>query len=171
MAMVLDVRPETPADRKAIRAVIEAAFRENSHSNATEAEIIDGLRDAGALGLSLVAVDPEGGIFGHIAFSPVSIGSGESGWYGLGPIGVWPQHQRQGVGTALVTDGLSRLEGLGARGCVLLGGPAFYGRFGFVSDPALTYRGLPARFVQRLVIAPPVPQGEITYHPAFDLAA
>ena len=171
MAMVLHVRPESPDDREAIRTVIEAAFRENSHSNETEAEIIEGLRNAGALTLSLVAVDPEGDILGHIAFSPVSIESGESGWYGLGPVGVWPHGQRQGVGTALVTDGLGRLKVLGANGCVLLGDPAFYGRFGFVSDPALSYRGLPARFVQRLVIAPPAPKGEITYHQAFEAAA
>ena len=72
MAMVLHVRPESPDDREAIRTVIEAAFRENSHSNETEAEIIEGLRDAGALTLSLVAVDLEGDILGHIAFSPVS---------------------------------------------------------------------------------------------------
>ncbi len=123
------------------------------------------------MALSLVAVDEDGGILGHITFSPVALESGESGWYGLGPLAVWPQLQRRGIGTALVIDGLRRLKERGAKGCVVLGDPAFYARFGFESDPALTYRGVPSRYVQRLVVTPPAPSGEITYHPAFEAAA
>ena len=170
MAVLQTIRPEMPADVEAIRALTEAAFRQASHSDHREGAIIDGLRIARALVLSLVAVDDEGGILGHVAFSEVSVESGEGGWYGLGPVSVWPRSQRQGVGKALVADGLDRLKAMGANGCVLLGDPAFYGRFGFASDPSLTYRGLPARFVQRLVFVPPAPQGEITYHPAFEAA-
>lgn len=165
------IRPETPADIEVIRALTEAAFRNAPHSDQTEAVIVHRLRETGAMTLSLVAARPDGTILGHVAFSPVSVESGEADWYGLGPISVWPQFQRQGIGTALVRDGLRRLEALGAKGCVLLGDPAFYGRFGFTSDEALTYRGLPAQYVQRLVMAPPAPKGELTYHPAFAAAA
>ncbi|MCE7027627.1 GNAT family N-acetyltransferase [Jiella avicenniae] len=165
------VRPETPADHAVVRSLIEAAFRDAPHSDQTEAAIVDGLREASAMALSLVAVDEDGGILGHIAFSAVSVASGESGWYGLGPVAVWPQLQRRGIGTALVSDGLRRLKERGAKGCVLLGDPAFYSRFGFESDPALTYRGLPSEYVQRLVFIPPAPRGEITYHAAFEVAA
>ncbi|MBP0616179.1 N-acetyltransferase [Jiella sp. KSK16Y-1] len=165
------MRPETPADHAVIRSLIEAAFRDAEHSDQSEVAIVEGLREAVAMTLSLVAVDEDGGILGHIAFSAVEVESGEGGWYGLGPVAVWPQLQRRGIGAALVTDGLRRLKEQGANGCVLLGDPAFYARFGFRSDPALTYRGLPARYVQRLVIAPPAPSGEITYHPAFEAAA
>ncbi|NDW06133.1 GNAT family N-acetyltransferase [Jiella pacifica] len=165
------IRPEEPGDEEAIRALTEAAFADAPHSDQTEGAIVDALRAAKALTLSLVAVDVEGSILGHVAFSPVSIESDEAGWYGLGPVSVWPQSQRRGVGTALVVEGLRRLERLGAKGCVLFGDPAFYTRFGFASDPALTYRGLPVQYVQRLVMAPPAPSGEITYHPAFEAAA
>ena len=162
------IRPETPADVDVIRALTEAAFRDAPHSRQTEAAIVDALRGADAMVLSLVATDADGGIMGHVVFSPVQIESGESGWYALGPISVWPQLQRQGIGTALVTDGLRRLEGWGARGCVLVGDPAFYSRFGFETDPRLTYRDVPSRFVQRLVLVPPAPAGEISFHEAFE---
>lgn len=171
MAMSRIIRPEAPADIEAIRALTDAAFRNVEHSDQSEAAIVDGLREAGAMTLSLVAVGAGDAILGHVAFSPVSIESGETGWYGLGPVSVWPHCQRRGVGTALVAEGLRRLEERGASGCVLLGDPAFYARFGFGSDPALTYRGLPAQYVQRLVMVPPAPRGEITYHPAFEAAA
>ena len=171
MATQLHIRPEQPGDEDVIRALTEAAFAEAPHSDQTEAAIVDALRAADALALSLVAVDAEGSILAHVAFSGVSIESGEAGWYGLGPVSVWPRCQRQGIGTMLVADGLRRLEALGARGCVLLGDPAFYARFGFASDPALTYRGLPVQYVQRLVMVPPAPMGEIAYHPAFEAAA
>lgn len=171
MATQLSIRPEAPADIEAIRALTDAAFRNVEHSDQSEAAIVDGLREAGAMTLSLVAVGPEDAILGHVVFSPVSIESGEAGWYGLGPVSVWPHCQRRGVGTALVAEGLRRLEERGASGCVLLGDPAFYARFGFASDPALTYRGLPVQYVQRLVMVPPAPMGEIAYHPAFEAAA
>ncbi|MCQ0987900.1 GNAT family N-acetyltransferase [Jiella marina] len=167
----LRIRPETHADVEVIRVLIEKAFHDVSHSDHKEAEIVDELRRTGALGLSLVAIDADGGIMGHIAFSAVSIEDAESGWYGLGPVAVWPELQRQGLGTALVNEGLRRLEGQGAKGCVVLGDPAFYSRFGFASDPALTYRGLPTRYVQKLAFQPQEATGEISYHAAFDAAA
>ncbi|MBO0904007.1 GNAT family N-acetyltransferase [Jiella sonneratiae] len=171
MALPFRLRPEAREDEDGIRALVAAAFAQAPHGGGTEGAIVDGLRAAGALALSLVAVDEDGGLLGHIAFSAVSVGSGENGWYGLGPVAVWPQLQRRGIGTALVSDGLRRLKERGAKGCVLLGDPAFYSRFGFESDPALTYRGLPSEYVQRLVFIPPAPRGEITYHAAFEVAA
>lgn len=171
MAEAVHIRPETPADSAVIGALTEAAFRDAPYSDGSEAAIVERLRQSETMIPSLVAVDEDGGIMGHVAFSPVTIESGEKGWYGLGPISVWPQLQRRGIGSALIVDGLRRLEGIGARGCVLIGDPAFYSRFGFASDPELTYRGLPTRNVQRLVIMPPAPKGEITYHAAFEAAA
>ncbi|MEF2070864.1 GNAT family N-acetyltransferase [Consotaella aegiceratis] len=169
------IRPETASDAAAIRALTDAAFRDAPHSDGTEAAIIDRLREAGAMTLSLVAVDsgPEadGEIVGHVAFSPALVGSGEAGWYGLGPLSVRPDVQHQGIGSLLVEEGLRRLRGAGAKGCVLIGDPAFYRRLGFESDAALTYRGLPTRNVQRFVIEPPAATGEITYHAAFEAAA
>lgn len=133
-----------------------------------EARVIDALRAAGALTISLVAVSADGEVVGHVAFSPVRIDGRASDWYGLGPVSVVPELQRCGVGSALTTHGLDRLSALKADGCVLLGDPNYYARFGFVSDPALTYQGKPNRYFQRLVLRPPAPAGDVSFHPAFD---
>jgi putative acetyltransferase len=162
----MQIRHERPEDATTIRALTKAAFKGMPFSDQTEAEVLDALRAAGALSLSLVAT--EGGeILGHVAFSPVTI-NGEAGdWYGLGPVSVWPEHQRKGVGQALIRDGLGRLQSMGAGGCVLLGDPAYYRRFGFESDPELYHLGAPRGAFQRLILDRARPRGEVRFHPAF----
>ena len=163
------VRTEVPADASAISAVTEAAFREHPHSRQTEAQIIEALRRAGALSLSLVA-QLNHQVVGHVAFSPVTITGDAPGWYGLGPLSVAPSVQGSGVGTALVWHGLQTMRQRNAAGCVVLGEPAYYGRFGFRSTPALRLEGAPpgcflVRPFERLI-----PLGTLRYHAAFDLA-
>lgn len=155
------IRPEVPGDAAAIAALVTAAFESAAHSDGTEAEIVDGLRRDGDLTLSLVAEDEV--ILGHIAFSPVSISDGSAHWYGLAPVSVVPDCQSQGIGAALVQHGLAELRALGARGCVVLGDPAYYGRFGFVADPALIYPGVPEGLFQRLVFEDRAPRGTVRY--------
>jgi len=158
---------ERPGDAAAIRALTEAAFRDRPYSDQTEAGIIDALRAAGALTLSLVAIQ-DGVIVGHAAFSPVRITAAPGDWYGLGPISVRPDRQRRGIGRALVRDGLERLKSLMAAGCVVLGDPAYYARFGFQADPELSHGDAPPGYLQRVVLEGPPPKGEVAYHPAFD---
>ena len=124
------IRRETAADIAAIGEVTIAAFDTLAISNHTEQFIIRALRAADVLTLSLVA-EVDGRVVGHVAFSPVTISDGTQNWYGLGPVSVLPEHQRQGIGTALIREGLSMLKGLGAQGCCLVGDPAYYSRFGF----------------------------------------
>lgn len=163
----MQIRLERPEDAATIHALTDAAFNGIPFSDGTEAAIIDALRAAGALTLSLVAT--EGGeILGHVAFSPVTINGQAGDWYGLGPVSVWPAHQRKGVGQALIREGLRRLRDLGAGGCVLLGDPAYYRRFGFESDPALDYAGAPAGAFQHLALKGSRPTGEVRFHAAFD---
>lgn len=161
------VRPEQLGDADAIRAVTAAAFAGARVSSGTEAAIVDALRDAGALTLSLVA-EAKGRVIGHIAFSPVAIDGAPLGWFGLGPVAVAPERQGRGVGAALIEEGLARLRADRAGGCVLLGDPGYYARFGFASDPALRYADAPARYFQRLAFCDVVPCGEVAFHPAFD---
>ena len=165
----MQIRLERPEDAATIHALTDAAFSGMPFSHQTEAKIIDALRAAGALTLSLVGT--EGGeIIGHVAFSPVKI-NGEAGdWYGLGPVSVWPARQRTGIGQALIRDGLQRLRSLGAGGCVLLGAPAYYGRFGFESDPDLYVVDAPPWAFQRLTLNGSRPTGEVSFHPAFDVS-
>ena len=164
--MKLVIRPETPGDAADIRAVTEAAFRGRPYSDGSEPAIVDRLRRDGDLALSLVAED-DGRIVGHIAFSPVTIGDGAKGWYGLGPVSVLPERQGRGIGAQLIQRGLVEMRQRGAAGIVLLGNPEFYRRFGFAHDPALRYAGGPPEYFQRLVLRGDAPAGSVAYAPAF----
>ena len=159
------IRPETNADHEAIRALTTAAFAGAPHASGTEAAIIHALRAAGALALSLVAED--GGVVGHIAFSPVTIDGQDCGWFGLGPVSVAPDRQGQGIGGALIREGLARLAASGAQGCVLLGDPGYYTRFGFATDPDLVLPDVPPEYFQRLVLAGTPARGTVSFHPGF----
>ena len=165
----LHIAQERPEDADAIRAVTNAAFKGLPYSDQTEARIVDRLRETGALTLSLVAIR-EGAVVAHAAFSPVRINGVVSAWHGLGPVSVLPEHQRQGIGTALISNGLQLLEALGSAGCVVLGSPAYYRRFGFVHDPDLGYGNVPAGYFQRLTLHGPSAKGEVAYHFAFSEA-
>ena len=144
-----------------------AAVKGAPYSSGTEAGIVDALRADGALAVSLVAV-LDGEVIGHVAFSPVGIDVAKGNWYGLGPVCVAPGHQRQGIGQALIAAGLEQLKALEASGCVVLGAPGFYGRFGFRSDPELRYGEAPAAYFQRLVFKGPPPSGQTRFHPSFE---
>src|SRR5688572_3089081 len=163
---IMMIRVENVDDESAIRAVTAAAFKSAPQSSGTEAAIIDTLRDAGALTLSLVA-EQQGRIVGHVAFSPVTINGEVGRWFGVGPVAVEPAQQRRGIGEALIRDGLERLRRMGAEGCVVLGDPAYYRRFGFVSDPELRYGEAPPEYFQRLSFTGIEPAGEVAYHVGF----
>lgn len=160
------VRDEASDDVMAIDEVIRAAFRDHPLSHQTEHLIVRGLRDVGSLKLSLVAT-LEGRVIGHLAFSPVTIGAMDPGWWGLGPVSVMPAQQRSGIGSALIRSGLRRLRERGVAGCVVLGDPAYYGRFGFAPQAGLVYPGPPADHFMALALDGDVPIGEARYHPAF----
>lgn len=164
--MTLVIRPETPADIDAIDAVTRAAFLDHPHSRQTEQFIVRALRAAGALTVSLVAVE-DGRSVGHIAFSPLAIADGAAGWYGVGPLSVAPGRQRRGIGARLVQAGLERLRALGAQGCALVGDPAYYGRFGFANDPALVLEGVPPEYFMTLRLGTAPARGKVAFHAAF----
>lgn len=160
------VRPEADRDRDAISTLITAAFRDAAHSGGNEAAIVDALRAADALALSLVACEKEA-VIGHAAFSPVTIDGEHRGWFGLGPVAVLPGRQCRGIGGELIRSGLSGLRRRGASGCVVLGDPAYYARFGFTADPALLLPDVPPAFFQRLAFDAGLASGTVAYHPAF----
>ncbi len=160
------IRAEDAADVDAISTVIARAFASQPHSNGSEKFIVDALRRANALTLSLVALEADE-VKGHIAFSPVSVTDGSANWYGLGPLAVDPACQATGFGSALVVAGLATLRELGAAGCVVLGEPAYYERFGFRHTEALRYPGPPPQYFMALSLGGPIPGGEVSYHAAF----
>jgi putative acetyltransferase len=165
------IRQERAADFGAIRVVLETAFRApNPHGKAdyvpTEHLIVEALRRADALTLALVAEDA-GTIVGHVALSPVLIDRRLQGWHGLGPLAVHPDRQNVGIGGQLVRDGLARLAALGSKGCVVLGSPNYYRRFGFESHAELRLEGVPAQYFMAQSFGDRLPRGWVTYHHAF----
>lgn len=160
------IRTEQTGDITAIRRVVTTAFKPVPNSDGTEAAIVDMLRDTGAMTLSLVAIKGAE-ILGHVAFSAITIGGNDCAWFGLGPVAVLPDHQGTGIGSALVNAGLAMLKDQGAQGCVVLGNPAYYQRFGFCANPDLRFSGVPAQYFMALPFVDDAPGGEVIYHKAF----
>ncbi|KAK2594665.1 hypothetical protein QQS21_007641 [Conoideocrella luteorostrata] len=189
--MAVIIRKETPSDVMGIEYLTRQAFRERPNK---EEQIVNDLRAAKALKLSLVAAfeknsapnsnEPQeqdesigrGQIVGHVAFSPVRITAtnlnsendeNRQGWIGLGPLSVDPSYQRQGIGTRLVQTGLQMVKDSGARGCVLLGNPRYYERFGFENTSNLRVEGVPQKHFMVLAFRDTIPRGTVSFHDAF----
>ena len=166
--MNLRIRAEEAGDINTIATITRDAYVDNPHSRHSEHLIVDGLRSGRALALSLVA-ELDGVVVGHVAFSRVDISDGSTGWYCLGPLAVTASARGAGVGGRLVREGLDRLRAMGGNGCVVLGDPAFYRRFGFRHNPEIMIQGEGQDRFLALSFAGARAGGVITYHPAFNI--
>lgn len=166
MSLKFTLRDETPADLGAITEVTMAAFETLAISQQTEQFIVAALRAAGALSVSLVAESGDR-VIGHVAFLPVTLSDGTPDCYGLGPVSVLPALQRQGVGRALIQEGLARLKALGAQGCCLVGHPGYYQQFGFRKPSDLVLEGVPPEVFFALCFDGHLPHGTVMFHEAF----
>jgi putative acetyltransferase len=164
--MSIRIRKETPADVAAIEAVTVAAFQNAAHTSHTEQFIVAALRKTGQLSVSLVA-DDNGAVIGHVAVSPITISDGATGWWGLGPVSVAPAYQRRGVGVQLIEQAIAELRGFGASGCVVLGEPGYYSRFGFKAESSLVLPGVPPEYFQAVLFSGSLPSGVVSYHESF----
>ncbi|PKF78538.1 GNAT family N-acetyltransferase [Vibrio sp. vnigr-6D03] len=122
------IRTEAPADILPIEQLIKHAF-----PTGAEAELVNRLRENGQRTLSLVACNDEGEVVGYVLFSPVTLDQQDLNWQGLAPLAVKEEYRGKGIASDLVKEGLSSLAELGYPACVVLGDPAYYGRFGFES--------------------------------------
>lgn len=164
MIAALRIRTEDPEDRSAIHALLAAAF-----GGRAEADLVDNLRKADDLTLSLVACTDRA--IGHIAFSPLALADPRDiKAYALAPVAVLPAFQNRGIGAALIEDGLQRLADAGADLVLVLGEPDYYGDFGFRAEDATNlvtpYDG---PYLQALFLTEKgrTAQGPVTYAPAF----
>jgi putative acetyltransferase len=160
------IRPETPADVTGIWRVTKRAFAGTSYSDGNEQDIVDALRQRGALAISLVA-EQRGTILGHVAFSPASSEDGAPDWYTLGPVSVDPDVQRCGIGKALINTGIARLRELRAAGCIVLGDTRYYSQFGFSKAPHMAPAGVPKEHFMVLCLGPETPECVVNFHEVF----
>ena len=164
---MIQIRSEQPSDHATIYDITKRAFAPMPFADGDEQDLINKLRDAGALAISLVA-EQDHAVIGHIAFSPAFAEDGSAGWYALGPVAVEPARQKQGIGGQLIRAGIEELRKRDAAGCVLVGNPAIYGRFGFALAPELTPVGHPAEYFQILPLRIAAPNAVVNFHPLFE---
>lgn len=160
------IRNEIDADVDSITEVTVAAFNTLEISNHTEHFIVEALRANNALTVSLIA-EVDGHVVGHVAFSPVTISDGTQNWYGLGPVSVLPEHQRKGIGKSLILEGISRLKGLNAKGCCLVGHSDYYRKLGFKNVSGLVHEGVPQEVFLAMSFDGQIPQGTVNFHDGF----
>ena len=164
--MSINIRLEKASDIESIHTTTIAAFLDAPHTDHTEQFIVDALRDSGALSVSLIAEDASK-IVGHVALSPVTVSDGSKKWYGLGPISVVPTEQGKGIGAKLMHAAITELNNINANGCVLLGDPDYYRRFGFEPIDGLVLPDVPPEYFQAVLLQGVFPTGIVTYHKSF----
>jgi len=131
------IRRELPADRVFVANLLRDAF-----TGEAEAKLVARLRAEPAIVFELVAEEPSGAVIGHIAFSRLQVASGARAVdaVALAPLAVAPNRQRRGIGTSLVRAGVEECRKQGVALIVVLGDPAYYGRFGFSAATAKRLR-------------------------------
>jgi putative acetyltransferase len=169
----VEIRPFTASDADSVFEVHRRAFSGRTE----ESRIVQRVHDAGEAVVSLVAV-VHGQVVGHVLFSPTALdGQGERlELVGLGPVGVRPENQNEGVGSSLIRRGREECREAGVDAVVVLGDPQYYARFGF--ERASEY-GLGNEFgADEAFMVEPLREGAlddvagvVTYHPAFRQAA
>lgn len=170
----MEIRPERPADAAEVAALVEAAFGEPG-----EARLVEALRASPAYlpDLTLVALDDDGGIVGHVMVSLAVLDDGilQRPIASLAPLAVAPASQRRGVGRALLAAVAAAADDRGEPLIVLQGSPDYYGRFGYEHATPLGIEiDLPdwappeAAQVLRLHAYDPAYRGRVVYPPAFD---
>lgn len=176
----MTVRLEEPRDAARVRTIVAEAFAARGpidpsappRAEPIEVALLDTLRaDPGSVTANLVA-EADGAVVGHLVVVPVTVGGEKASAVGM--VAVAPAHWRAGHGGALVGAALDRLHKAGETLVVVLGSPAYYGRFGFVPAPVVGVESAvyPAPFMQALPLRVAHPRGEIVYpRPYRDLAA
>ena len=163
---MLNIRQEKPSEAAAREALLDAAYGPVRFTKPSQR-----LRAgrAPAPGLSFVATE-DGRVIGSIRLWEVTAGSDRTALL-LGPLAVHPDCRKRGIGGALMRHALRVAGKRGHAAVLLVGEPAYYGRFGFAATPALVYPGVPPQYFQALLLNGTMPSGTVAYHAAFEATA
>jgi putative acetyltransferase len=162
----IEIRDEFPIDYEQITKITIAAFTGHPYSNCKEYILVQKLREKKSMTVSLVAI-VNGEVAGHIAFSPVLIAGKSCDWYGVGPLSVNPELQKQGIGSALMKAGIEKIKALGGKGCVLVGDPDYYVRFGYRNSDVMTFSHAPKENFMIIEFGGGEIPGEVDFDAAF----
>ena len=166
---MMSIRTATARDREAIRLVEEHAFGQKM-----EAGLVDALVDSGDTVLELVA-EEEGQVVGHILFSRLYVEhGGKFAAVALAPLAVEPSFHGAGIGGALIREAHVRLKQAGEKLSIVLGEPAYYGRFGYTHERARRFDSdYQCEALQAVAWGAAPESGKLVYAPAFssELAA
>lgn len=160
----LTIREAAPPDRPAIGALLTEAFGQDG-----EARLVDQLVAGGETVLDLVA-ERDGAILGHVLFSRLYVedGAGSFPAVALAPLAVAERARRGGIAAALVTEAHRRLSADGETLSVVLGDPAYYGRFGYSHRAAAGFTSdYQCEALQALHWGEAPSQGRLVYAAAF----
>lgn len=163
------IRDQTEADFDGVHRLVIAAFKTLPIASGTEPFIMDALWRTGAAVVALVAEDA-GAIVGQAAFSKVLVNGRDVGWHGCGPVSVAPALHKRGIGSALMREGLARLRTTGSKGCVVVGHPDYYPRFGFTRADTMRVPGVPPEALMAIRFDGVLPMGEVAFDQAFEAA-
>jgi putative acetyltransferase len=127
----VDIRDSATRDHAEIERLYAAAFPDEDLRPLVR-KLLEDTPDV----LSLVAAAPSG-LIGQIVFTPCRVSDGTTTAALLGPLVVDAGWRRRGVGGTLIRTGLDRLREAGVDRALVLGDPAYYGRFGFAPEGSL----------------------------------
>lgn len=164
---MMSIRAATPRDREAIRLVEEHAFGQQA-----EAGLVDALVAGGDAVVELVA-EEDGQFVGHILFSRLYVQNGGETVpaVALAPLAVEPDFHGTGIGGALIREAHIRLRDGGETLAVVLGDPAYYGRFGYSNERAAKFESdYQCEALQALAWGDAPETGKLVYASAFGTA-
>ncbi len=150
------IRQARPADYDSIYAFVRTAFETAKVSDGAEQDFVLGLRKGGLVPELELLAEEDGVLIGHIMLTKAFVRK-EGASFGtllLAPLSVALARRNHGVGAALVRESLGRARSLGHASAVLVGDPAYYGRFGFRAAAPVVYPGVPGEYTLACELVP-----------------
>lgn len=153
---LMTIRQATPEDFDVIYSLVQTAFQTAKVSDGDEQDFVLKLRKGRYIPELELVAEENGVLIGHIMLTGASIRENGGGFDTLilAPLSVALEWRAKGVGAALIREALAKATSLGHSSAVLIGDPAYYGRFGFHAIPSITYPGVPGEYTLACELAP-----------------